>query len=182
MAAVAYSFLLLLTFLVGTPAWAVQHIVPGADPHAFQDMIHHPSAAQMRAAGGSLQVAMSVGSSGPHKVAVIIVQFPAGNASLISGSRSIQSVANVQNYFNQMHNYYLEASYGSLILNFVYFNSDTATVGGDANPSSNQTGVYTMTHPMEYYGCGDEGVGCPGVTVPAQNTANGNYLTRDAID
>src|SRR5882672_823618 len=95
----ARRLLVLLTFIAGQPAWAVQHIVPGAYPHAFQDMIHHPSARQVRAAG-SVLTALSVGASGSPNVAVIIVQFTPGNASLISGSRSIQSVATIQNYFN----------------------------------------------------------------------------------
>src|ERR1700687_4864448 len=105
----AYFLLMILALLAVQPGWAVQHIVPGAYPHAFQDMIHHPSAAQARAAG-SVQAATIASASGTKNVAVIIVQFAAGINTLISGcpnnalptcSRNIQSVSNIQNYFTQ---------------------------------------------------------------------------------
>jgi len=174
---------LLIFFLIALavrPVWAVQHVVPGAYPNAHQDMMHQPSAAQARAHGSALAATIA-SASGTKKVAVIIVQFQSGNAPLISGSRLIQSVSNIKNNFDQMIAYYTEVSYGKLALSITYFNSDTVTLNGDASPSLNQTGVYTLPHPMEYYGCGDEGAGCTGVTAPTQG-ANGNYLTRDAID
>jgi len=175
------SFLYLsLAVVLQSPASAVTHVVPGAYPNAFQDMIHHPSAAQMRAHGNNLRAALTSGSSGPKNVAVIIVQFPAGNSSLISGGNSIVSFSNIQGYFTQMQSYYKEVSYNNISLNFVFFNNNGHVNGDPSNMGGIPSSAYTMAHPEEYYGCGDEGQGCTGVTTPATG-ANGNYLIRDAI-
>jgi M6 family metalloprotease-like protein len=168
--------------------WAVQHVKPGAYPHPFQDMIHHPSAAQMRAAG-TLQAALKSGSTGPKTVAVIVVQFPSSSCGgCTSGSNSITSpsgLANINSYFTKMASYYDEVSYHTISLTFKFFGPNDASVTGDALPGGAVTaGAFTLTHTMEYYGCGDEGVGCSGVTTPTTPGvgANGDYLTRDAID
>ena len=178
-----FIFFVIFAFLSTStgPSWAVKPLLPGAYPHAVRDMIHHPSEARMLAAG-SLHAATLATATGSKNVAVIIVQFPAGNASLISGSRSIQSVSTIKGYFDAMKAYYSEASYGLLILNFIYFNSNTGSVNGDASPSPGQAGVYTLAHPTEYYGCWDEGQGCGNSVTTPTTSANGNYLTRDAID
>ena len=162
------------------------HIVPGAYPHAFQDMMHHPSAAQVHAAGGNLRTALTSGSTGIKNVAVIVVQFqppPAGEASIISGNYLISSMANIQTYFTQMQKYYTEVSYGQILLNFYFFNSNNTNPTGDLMTLS---APYTLNHTMEYYGCGDEGEGgvppCSNVSpAPPTTGANGNYLARDAI-
>jgi M6 family metalloprotease-like protein len=175
------SFALLMT----QPGWAVRHVIPGAYPNAFQDMIHHPSEAQVRAAG-SVKAALTSGSTGTKNIAVIVVQFqppPAGETTLISGSYLISSVANIQTHYAQQAAYYQEVSYGKITLNFSFFNSDDAALTGDS--TLHPSGAYTLAHTMEYYGCGDENVGCGlGVltpTPPGTPSPNGNYLIRDAI-
>jgi M6 family metalloprotease-like protein len=167
------------------PSWAVGHIKPGAYPHAFQDKIHHPSTAQMNKFG-SMHAAIIGSSSGTKKVAVIIVQFPAGQAGLTSGSRSIVSMANVGSYFTKMAAYYDEVSYHKIALTFAFFG--TASPAGTLPSSSTVTtniSPLTLSQPMEYYGCGDEGVGCgAGVNTPTFPviSANGDYLIRDALN
>ncbi|HVO33879.1 MAG TPA: M6 family metalloprotease domain-containing protein [Elusimicrobiota bacterium] len=174
--------MLALSLSLSNSTWAVKHIDPNAYPHPFQDQIHHPSASQVRAFG-SVHAASIASAVGDKYVAVIIVQFTGSSGGLTTGSPLIQSVANIQTYFNLMHDYYLEASYGKLILHFSYFNADNSASNGDASPSPGQTGVYTLPHPMEYYGCGDEGSGCNGVATPSfpAVNANGDYLIADAL-
>jgi M6 family metalloprotease-like protein len=183
------TFLWLLA-LAAFPAWAVQHVVPGTYPHAVQDMIHHPSAARVHAAG-SVLAALTSGSVGTKKIAVLVIQFPAGIAGLTSGSNSIISPVNIQNNFTQMAAYYSEVSYGKLTLNIRYLNADVVSDAVNGDAALHAAGAYRFdgtgglpNHPMEYYGCGDEGEGsvppCSGVTTPAIG-ANGNYLLRDAI-
>ena len=173
------------------PSWGVAHLKPGAYPHAFQDQIHHPSAARIKKYG-SLRAASLANVTGPLAVAVILVQFPASSCGgCTSGSNSIVSLANVDTRFTQMAAYYNEVSYGKILpLTFKFFGPNTATVDGDA--SAVTAGAYTFNgtggspnHPMEYYGCGDEGVGCgPSVNTPDPGvvTAFGDYLIRDALN
>jgi M6 family metalloprotease-like protein len=178
------SALIFASFLLIVPAVAdaVKHIKPDAYPNAFQDQVHKPKPADVQKFG-SLRAAVAASAIGTKNVAVIIVQFPSASVSLTSGSRLIQSVSNIQGYFDQMATYFNEASYGKLTLNMSYFNSDTTTPLGDAAPSPGQTGVYTLANSMEYYGCGDEGIGCAGVTTPTSPSvsANGDYLIKDAL-
>lgn len=173
--------------LAAPPSWAVGHIHPGAYPHPFQDKIHHPNAAAM-SRFGTLRAATLATSTGPKNVAVIIVQFPVGNAGLISGSNNILSLSNIDSYFTALKNYYKEASFNALSLNFKFFGGSTTTIGGDATAVT--AGAITLAQREEYYGCGDEGFGCgvnvqtptcltPGNCFPG---ANGNYLIRDALE
>jgi M6 family metalloprotease-like protein len=146
-------------------------------------MIHHPSAAQMHAAGGNVMAALASGSTGPKNVAVIVVQFPASACGgCTSGSNSIVSLSAVDTRFTKMMQYYSEVSYTQISLSFSFFGPNDSTVNGDATAA--QAGAYTMAYPMEYYGCGDEGEGCSGVTTPQPGTiaANGDYLIRDALE
>ncbi len=174
----AFSLLMILVLLAATPGWAVGPLNPKDYPHPPKDQIHHPSAAQIRAAG-SLKAAMVSSSAGPKNIAVIIVQFPAGCASCTSGSRSIQNLGTIDGYFNNMASYYDEVSYHTISLVFKFFGPNTGTVGGDGTAVA--AGAYlfngaggTPNHPMEYYGCGDEGPGsagsglCNSVITPAQ--------------
>jgi len=163
-----------------SPAWAVSHVVPGTYPNHKQDMIHHPSDVQMRKFG-SMHAAIIGGSTGSHNVAVIIVQFPAGNASLRSGSNSIVSLANIDTYFANMKSYYNEVSYTKLQLSFSFFGQNTVLSTG--NGTAQASGAYTLAQPMEYYGCGDEGVGCGATPTPTPGVvgANGDVLIADAL-
>lgn len=172
------SFRLLLILLITQPVWAVKHINPGAYPNAKHDDVHVFTPAEIRKAG-SLHAASIAGATGTRKIAVIIVQFPAGQAALISGNRLIQSFANIDTYFTQLISYYNETSYGKLTLTTKFYGNL-----GFAQNSAVAAGAYTMTQPSEYYGCGDEGVGCAGVTTPTpgQVNANGNYLIAEAIN
>ena len=169
-----------LLLLTAPQAWAVMHITPGAYPHAHQDQVHRVSAARAHAAG-SVSAATISSASGTKNIAVIIVQFPAGQASLISGGHTVTggSLTTIKGYFDAMNAYYLENSHNALILNFSYFNSNNSNASGDATPSA----PYTLSLPEESYGCGDEGGTCSGVTFPsgASLNANGNYLIRDAL-
>ncbi len=175
----------ILSFLVSvcllcSSAEAVRHIKPGVYPNAAQDDIGRPPASRVRSMG-SMRAAILGGATGGKNVAVIVVQFPAGNASLISGSRSILNINDVNTRFSQMAAYFAEVSYGAMTLNFRFFGENTVGATGDATAVA--AGAYTMLQPMEYYGCGDEGVGCSGVTTPtAFVNANGNYLIADAIN
>jgi len=182
--------LFLLMVMTVSAGWGVQHVVPGTYPHPHPDMIHQPTAAQIKA-HGSFQAATIASASGGKSVAVIIVQFAAGKAALISGSRSIQSLPTIDSHFVSMAQYYDEVSYHKIGLTFKFFGPNTGAAGGDV--SAVVAGAYTFdgtggtpNHPMEYYGCGDEGQGdlppCTSVSPsPPTTSANGNYLTRDAI-
>lgn len=187
MIASLYSLLLIVIFFVAQPGWAVMHIDPKAYAHPFRDQIHHPTAAQVHAMG-SIQAAVKAGAVGTKTIAVIVVQFPASSCGgCTSGSNSIVSLAAVDTRFTNMKNYYLQASYGQLTLAFKFFGPNTANVNGD--PDVVTAGAYTFNgaggtpnHPMEYYGCGDEGLGCVGVTPPQPGiNANGDFLIHDAL-
>lgn len=173
-------------FLIGAlapcePARAVRHIDPSAFPNAFQDKVHTPSAAQIRATG-SLRAATLSNAIGTKTFAVILVQFPSADSTLTSGDKSILSFANIDGYFSQTTSYYKEVSYNKLTINFKFFGASGTTAGGETTAAA--AGAFTMAKPMEYYGCGDEGTGCNGVATPTSPTvnANGNYLIRDALN
>ncbi len=161
---------------------AVRHVKPGAYPNAARDNIHHPSKAEKQRAAGSRRAATISSTTGAKNIAVIIVQFPAGTGSLISGSRTIVSLANIDTYFTQMAAYFTEVSYGQLTLTFKFFGT-AGTAGGDATAAA--ANAITLAQPMEYYGCGDEGgsSSCNGVTTPfpGQTRANGDVLIQDAL-
>ncbi len=180
MIAAAYSLLLMLVLVVAQPGWAVMHINPKAYPNAFRDQIHHPSAAQVHAMG-SIQAALKANATGTKNVAVIVVQFPPSSCGgCTSGSNSIVSLGAVDTRFTNMKSYYSEVSFGQLTVNFKFFGPNDATVGGDNTAAA--AGAYPMAHPMEWYGCGDEGQGCPGVPTPQPGiNANGDYLIHDAL-
>jgi M6 family metalloprotease-like protein len=149
-------------------------------------MIHHPNAKQMRKFG-SMRAAIIGSALGTKNVAVILVDFPASAcAGCTSGSNTIAVgfLPTIQTYFNNMRTYFQEASYGAMDISFKYFGPNTATVGGDNTPQI--AGVYQLAHRMEYYGCGDEGAGCSGVSFPGGlptggTNANGDYLIGDAL-
>ncbi|MFA5974875.1 MAG: M6 family metalloprotease domain-containing protein [Elusimicrobiota bacterium] len=166
------------SFLIASPGWTMRHIQPDAYPKAFQDQMHRPSKAQIHAAG-TARAAIISSASGPKTIAVILVQFPSADGSWTSGSRTIQSYANIASYFSNISAYFSEASYNNLTLSFKFFGATAPNqdVASDA-------GAYTLAHSMEYYGCGDEGTGCSGVTTPTSPAigANGNYLIRDALN
>src|SRR5438105_1677794 len=82
--------ILLSLMLFTSPVHAVGHIRPGVYPNAKQDMVHQASRAQI-GKFGSPRAAIIGTASGTKNVAVICVQFPVGNSSLISGSRSFTS-------------------------------------------------------------------------------------------
>jgi M6 family metalloprotease-like protein len=167
--------------LLNPSVWAVKHIKPDAYPKAKHDMIGHSMRQTTPRPGQPGRAAIIGGTTGIKNVAVIIVQFPAGNSSLISGQRTIQSLANIDSYFTSMHNYYDEVSNGNLDLQFRFFGTNSSTNNGDA--AAVTAGSYTMPQPMEYYGCGDEGIGC-GATLTASGftvRADGDYLIRDAL-
>jgi len=166
------SFLLLLSVQC---AQAVIHINGGeVYPKAARDKFR----TIQRSAEGSLLPASLSSTTGTKKVAVIVVQFPAGNSSLISGNRSIVSPANINAYFTRMTAYYTEVSYGKITVDLHFFNSGVAAANGEATFTS----PYTLAHPSEYYGCGDEGMGCNGVSTPAPGIRpNGDYLIKDAL-
>jgi len=162
--------------------WTVGHYPPGVYPHPRQDQIHQPSAEEIRAHGGSLKAAIIGSASGPKTVAVIIVQFPSASSVWTSGNSSIVSLPTIDSYFIKMNSYYQEVSQNAIPnITFKFFGPNTNTVNGDA--AAVTAGAYTLAHPMEYYGCGDEGVGCAGVTTPTSPNvnANGDYLIADAI-
>jgi len=169
----------ILNSALSSPAWAVRHI-HDAYPHPPKDGIHSPNAAAMRTFG-SLHAAIAGGATGTKKVAVIIVQFPASSCGgCTSGNSSIQSLSNIDNYFTQMANYYNEASYKKVTLQFSFFGPNDSNAGGDSSAATAQ--AYLLAHPIEYYGCGDEGAGCSGVTTPAPGIRpNGDYLISDAL-
>jgi M6 family metalloprotease-like protein len=171
--AITLSFLFL-----HSPLQAVRHIQEGVYPNAKKDMIGRPSQTEIRRFG-SRRNAIIGGVIGTKNVAVIVVQFPAGNAALISGSRTIQNLAGINTNFADMASYFSEVSNSNITLNFRFFGPSAGN-----NVSAVAAGAYTMTQPMEYYGCGDEGVGCSGVTVPFPanpRQANGDILIRDAL-
>lgn len=167
--------------LLAQPLWAVLHINPERYPKAHKDKVRVYTKSQIQKAG-SLRAAVINGATGTRNVAVVIVEFVAGNASLISGARTIQSLANINSYFVQMKGYYTEVSYGKLTVNFTFFGNLNAGLG---QATAQAAGALTMPvgRPSEYYGCGDEGEGCGGVTTPTPGSvnANGNYLIRDAL-
>jgi M6 family metalloprotease-like protein len=191
------SLCLCLALLVAQSGWAVGPLKPGDYPHPPKDHIHHASAAQIHAAG-TLKAATIANALGTKNVAVIIVGFPAGCAGCTSGQHTIQSLATIDTYFTSMASYYDEVSYHQIALAFKFFGPNTGTAGGDATAAV--AGAYlfngaggTPNHPMEYYGCGDEGPGssgqasCNGVLTPQgiyspnSTLVNGNYLIRDAL-
>jgi len=172
--------------------WTVGHYPPGLYPHARQDQIHQPSADEIRAHGGSIKAAIIGSASGPKTVAVIIVQFPSasstwtsppGSCAPGSGTQNlIQNLSFIDSYFTKMNQYYLEVSQNAITsITFKFFGSNTNTLNGSA--SAVAAGAYTLPQPMEYYGCGDEGMGCANVPTPSFPSvgANGDYLIRDAI-
>ncbi len=80
---------------------------------------------------------------------------------------------------HQMASYYNEVSYGNIALNIKFYGILLASTG-----TAVAAGAYTLGHPEEYYGCGDEGVGCAGsvaTPTPGSVSANGNYLIHDAL-
>jgi M6 family metalloprotease-like protein len=175
----------LLSLLLLCPSsWAVKHIKPGAYPNAKRDMIHHPSRAHM-AKFGSLHSAIIGTSTGAKKVAVILVQFQASTCGgCRSGNDSITNLAVINTYFTQMAAYFNEVSYGKLTLTFGFFGSLTPGATPLGSATAQLAGAYTLSHTMEYYGCGDEGAGCgASVTTPTFPSigANGDYLIADAL-
>ena len=166
-------------------AEAVKHIKPGAYPKAKQDKIGRPPAARVRSMG-SVRAAIIGGATGPKNVAVLLAQFPASSCGdCTSGTTTLTAgdLAAIDTYFTAMHDYYFEASYGNLDLTFKFFGSNTAALDADGDATAVAAGAYTMPNEMEYYGCGDEGVGCSGVATPSDPfvSANGNFLIRDAL-
>lgn len=162
-------------------AWAVKHINPDAYPNAVKDQIHRPSSAQIRAFG-SIREAIIGSATGDKKVAVILVQFNGASGSLTSGNQNIQSPATIDQYFMQMSTYFREVSFTKMTVTPSFFGQSSVSALGETTAVA--AGVYTLSHPMEYYGCGDEGRICPGVTTPSSPTdprANGDYLIRDAL-
>src|SRR3982751_453113 len=95
-----FRLVLLTVFATVQSVSAAPHLKPGSYPKAVRDMIHRPSAKKIRAAG-SLHAATLSSATGPKNIAVVVVQFPVGNAALRSGSNSIISAANIDNYFDQ---------------------------------------------------------------------------------
>lgn len=170
------------TIISAPNGWTVGHYPPGVYLHPRQDQIHQPSVEEIRAHGGSLKAAIIGSASGPKTVAVIIVQFPSASSTWTSGNPNIVSLSNIDSYFTKMNSYYQEVSQNAIpSITFKFFGPNTNTVNGDA--AAVIAGAYTLAHPMEYYGCGDEGVGCSGVTTPSYPDvgADGDYLIADAI-
>lgn len=172
------SFRIVLALsLISQPALAVKHIKPGAYPNAKHDMVRVYTPAQIRKAG-SLRAAIISGATGPRKIAVIVVEFdPSIRAGLTSGHNTIQSLANIDTYFDQMKQYFNEASFGHLSLTVKFFGPT------GAQDRAVDAHAISIGKAMEYYGCGDEGKGCSSVTTPTPGliNANGNYLIYDAL-
>jgi M6 family metalloprotease-like protein len=167
-------FSLIFAFL-DRPALALRHVIEGTYPNAAQCQVKYVP----RSVGtNGVQAATLTNFLGTKNIAVIVVQFPAGDGSLISGSRSIVSLGNIDTYFSQMAAFYSENSYTKMTLQFRFFSAaaNSATAVG--------AGAVTLAQPSEYYGCGDEGIGCSGVTTPRTvvPSANGDYLIRDALN
>jgi len=174
-----------------TPGWSVRHVNPSTyPPEAGQCKVRGVSAARLHSA--SLKALIIGTSSGAKTVAVIPVSFPSASASLttmpgvdrpgIGTQNQIQDCHKLDAYFSQMSDYFKEASYNAIpSITFKFFGDTTATVNGDNSACT--SGSQLLTHPMEYYGCGDEYRGCSGVTIPTpgQIMPNGNYLIKDAL-
>jgi M6 family metalloprotease-like protein len=181
----------LFTFSTVTPGWSVRHLNPSTyPPEAGQCKARGISAARLRSAS-SLHAMIIGTSTGAKNVAVIIVRFPSASSTLTtqpgvnvigSGTQNqIQSLTNIDHYFDQMKAYYSEVSYGKITLTFKFFGDNTTHLNGDTTAVI--AGSHQLGHAMEYYGCGDEYQGCNGVTTPTpgQVTPNGNYLIKDAL-
>lgn len=186
-------FLLVFSFTVPRPVWSVMHIKPGSYPNARKDDVHRVTNTQLRAAG-SYHAAIIGSASGAKNVAVIIVQFPSASASLTSCNNTppcdgkqnqIRSLANINQYFSKMGAYYQEVSYNKIpSITFKFFGPNgTPLLNPKGETTATAAGAITMANSMEYYGCGDEGLGCSGVNTPTFPivNANGNYLIRDAL-
>jgi M6 family metalloprotease-like protein len=175
----ALCLAMIVTLVAAQTSWAVPPLNPKDYPHPPKDHIHYPSFAKIRALG-SVKAATIATATGTKNVAVIIVQFPAGCPHCTFGQHTIQSLANIDNYFTEMAGYYNEVSYGKIALKFSFFGPNASTI------SASTASFFTMSNPMEYYGCGDEGPGnacqasCSSIPTPGGG-ANGNYLVRDAI-
>lgn len=185
--------LIAIAFAVSSvvPGWSVEHLKPSIyPPEAGQCRARGISAARLRAAA-SIKAMIIGTSTGAKTIAVIPVGFPSANSSITtlpnqdttgSGTQNqIQSLANLDTYFNAMKTYYNEVSYGKISLTFKFFGTNNH-VNGDATAAAIGAPL-TMPHPMEYYGCGDEFRGCTSVTTPPTPvpSANGNYLILDAL-
>lgn len=162
------------------------HLHPGTYKNPPRDNVHQPSATAAKRFG-SMAVARAIGATGTKRVAVILTQFAnETQGNWISGSNLITDLNKVQGYFTQFAAYYNEASYGQLVIQFRFFGANGDSAGnplGETTPLA--SGVYTLPHTESYYGCGDEGLGCSGITTPRLDPLNGilggNYLVRDAI-
>ena len=92
--------------------------------------------------------------SGLKKIAVILVDFPSDGSNTTSGGFSFSAPADIlgiNTTINYLKNFYTEASYGALNLDFTYFysgGSSTAPLLGTEPP-------FHLTNSLSYYGTDD---------------------------
>jgi len=179
-----------IAVLLACPAESVRHLNPEAYPNGGVCKARM-SAAKMKASGGKLRQMIIGGATGPKNVAVILVRFPSASATLTTrpnqnsvgagGQQLINNCSAIDTYFSQMNTFFQEASFNAIpSITFKFFGDATNTVDGENSACT--SGSHQMSQPMQYYGCGDEGVGCVGVTGPVPGIrANGDYLINEAL-
>ena len=90
--------------------------------------------------------------TGHKKVAVILVDFNlSGKGTSGASKMTSKDLLNIAKTFNYMKDYYKEASYGKLSLDFDFF-----FIGGSSGSLKGNETPYLLNNSMAYYGIGDE--------------------------
>jgi len=120
--------------------------------------------------------------TGTHKIAIILANFPSADPTSTSGAPAMNSsdILGFTTTFVYLKNFYNEASYGTLKLDITFISGTTGSVS-----SSILTGAeipIVMTHPMQWYGTGDEAGNATGLVALIKEAIYAVHITSADYD
>jgi immune inhibitor A len=173
MKTISYIILLISILSIPNNSFGILHLKDATGGPKESLRLINPAIAQPLSLGPKQVITQRTGYK---KVAVILVNFNiSGKGTSGSAQMAPNDLLNINNTVNYLKNFYKEASYGKLILDFEFFfaHGSAQTLQGNEVP-------YLLNNSMAYYGVGDEigdGTGIDNLLKDSIKIANSSAVT-----